>query len=210
MALLVSISFKSETDDTLAMFGNTVFQKMSTDTQYDALKTFVDSIRIKNDAFILSIANTTHGGKDRSDDKKQCRSALEKLLVFVARQLEFLAEDNARFITDSGYEVRNVKKSAKKGRVVITELEAPILKVINLDKTRCADLTWSEVTNGIYYAIRYKLRTETVWIADDFNDIGEYSFTNLEANNVYDFAVRSMGAGGVLSEWSTPVPVFIT
>jgi hypothetical protein len=209
MPVLVSLSFKREVDDTLVTFTNTVHHKMSTDTQYASLKTFVEGIRLKNDAFILSIANASQGGKDRNDIRKDCRFELEKLLVFVARQLEYLAEGNPRFITDSGYELRNTKKTPKT-TTPITTLDAPILKVHNSEKTRCADLTWDDVKNVLYYGIRYKLRTETVWITDDFNDIGEFSFTNLEANNVYDFAVRAMGAGGVVSEWSTPVPVFIT
>jgi hypothetical protein len=212
MAVLVSLGFRREADDTLVTFSNTVFQRMSTDTQYASLKNFVDDIYNKNQLFIASIADFVHGGNDRSDAKKACRADLEKLLVFVARQLEYLANDNPRFVTDSGYDMRSTTKAKKtvREKEPISTLDAPVLTVKNLDKSGYAEMAWDEVKNALYYGIQHKKREESAWTNGSYNHIGEFTFVNLASETVYEFQVRSMGPFGVLSAWSAPVPVFIT
>jgi hypothetical protein len=212
MALLVSLSFKREADDTLVTFANTVTQRMLIDPQYASLKPYVEAIDVKNKKFTVSIADAVLGGKDRSDDKKTNRMDLEKSLVFVARQLEYLADGNARFITDSGYTLRAATKSNRKAKNLapIESLETPVLKVKNLDKAGYAEMEWEEIKNALYYGIQFKLRAETTWTNGQYNHVGEFVFTNLESDNVYEFQVRAMGPFGILSSWSAPVPVFIT
>lgn len=212
MAVLVSLGFKREADDTLVTFSNTVTQRMLIDPQYAALKSDVEAIDVKNKKFSASIADAALGGKDRNDDKKTNRIDLEKSLVFVARQLEYLADGNARFITDSGYTLRTTAKSTRRSKALapIDSLEIPVLTVKNLTQAGYAEMTWDNIKNALYYGIQFKLRTETTWTNGQYNHIGEFVFTNLQSDNVYEFQVRAMGPFGILSSWSAPVPVFIT
>lgn len=212
MALSVSMGFKTFADDRLVTFAHTIKQRTTADPQYASLKLFIDDIGVRNQAFISSIADAVLGGKDRNDNKMVDRTALIRVLVTVAHQIEYLADNNPRVITDSGYEIRNAAKASRKAKDLpqITSLETPVLTVKNLEKDGYAELTWDDIKNALYYGIQFKLRTETTWTNGQYNHIGEFTFTNLESDNVYEFQVRAMGAFGVLSSWSAPVPVFIT
>ena len=212
MAVFASMGFKKYTDDGVVSFAHTVKQRMSNDPKYAALLSYVDEIEVKNKTFSARIADAVLGGKDRNDDKNVGRADLEKTLVFVARQLEYMANGDARFITDSGYELRASNRTSRKAKDLpsIDSLETPVLTVKNLTQNGYAEMTWADIKNAIYYGIQFKLRTETTWTNGQYNHIGAFTFTNLESDNVYEFQVRAMGPFGILSSWSAPVPVFIT
>lgn len=141
MEIFVSVAFKQYPDDKLVTFTNTVYQKMSTDTQYTTLKSLVEVIKVKNGAYIAGIALASRRDSGLIADRKNLKDILLKHLVKVARQLEDLTADNGdnpRIITDAGFEVRNATKTEKDP---VTELNIPVLSVTTNDnKPRTAKL----------------------------------------------------------------------
>ena len=211
MSLFVSLAFKKYLDDKLVSFSNTIYQRMTDDQKYASLKEYVDDIKTKNTAFILAIANAALGGKDRKDDKKTFREALIKHLVKVARQLEDLAEErgnDSRVITDASFEVRNTNRAEKEP---VTALDTPVLVAKDIDKkTGWASLIWVKVSHALTYAIRHKKKSETVWQNGNYNDTGEFTFTNLEPDNVYEFEICALGPNGIASGWSRATPIYVS
>ncbi len=211
MEIFVSVAFKQYPDDKLVTFTNTVYQKMSTDTQYTTLKSYIDDIRVKNDAFIAGIALASRRDTGLIADRKNLKEILLKHLVKVARRLEDLTADNGnnpRIITDAGFEVRNTTKTEKEP---VTALDIPVLTVTTTDnKPGMAKLNWKTVVHALNYAIRHKKMTETAWQNGDYNDKGEFTFTNLESGHVYEFEVCALGSNSISSGFSTTVRIYVS
>ena len=208
MRLYISRKFKKDPDDTLLSFSNTVYQRMTEDVKYALYKPMVDDIKVKNAAFVLGIANAKHGGKDRKSDKNALREALIWVLEDIAVQIERIPNLSARFITDSGFEVRNAEKKSKEP---VTELGIPQNFIaVNLSKPGSAQLTWDEVENAINYTIRFKPKSETVWQNGLFNDKGTYTFAQLKSDTVYEFEVCALGPNGLIGEHATTMPIYVS
>ena len=207
MAAQVSLAFKKLPDGELVSFSNTVFQRMTADVQYVTLKAYYDDIQPKIAAFTLAIANAILGGKDRYDTKKDCREILIKQLVIVARQVEILADDIERVMTDAGFEARKTKGD----KPAITQVDVPTnIKVKNLDKSGSVMLTWEKVANGLNYAIQHKKKEEIGWKNGNYNSKGEFVFNDLEADARYEFQVRSLGPDSLMSDWTMPVGIMVS
>ena len=134
MRLKVSRGFKSYTDDKIVSFANTVYERMSSDSQYITLKPFVDDIKVKKDALVTGIAFAVRKDQDRRDEKNAFKVALINFLDKIAHKLEDLVEErgnNSRVITDAGFEVRNTTKKEKEP---VTELDMPVLIAKDVDK----------------------------------------------------------------------------
>lgn len=211
MAPKVSRGFKRHSDDKTVSFASTVHERMSSDVQFVALKPFVDDIKVKKDALVTGMALALRKDQDRKDEKKILKQNLMNLLEKIARKLEDLVEengDNARIITDAGFEIRTNNKTEK---VAITELDIPEnVEAKNLKKTGSVLLTWDEVANAINYAIRYKAKSENVWQSGFFNNKGNYTFNNLQSDTVYEFEVWAIGPNGITSEYVAAVPVYVS
>ena len=208
MAAQVSIAFKKLPDGELVSFSNTVFQRMSAEVQYITLKTYCDDIQPKTAAFTLAIANAILGGTDRKDAKKDCREILIKQLVIVARQVEILADDIERVMTDAGFDARKTKGDSKPA---VTQVDVPTnIKVKNLDKSGSVMLTWEKVANGLNYAIQHKKKEETAWKNGNYNSKGEFVFNELEADTRYEFQVCTLGPDSLKSDWTMPVGIMVS
>ena len=208
MAAQVSLAFKKLPDGELVSFSNTVFQRMTAEAQYITLKTYCDDLQPKTAAFTLAIANAILGGTDRKDAKKDCREILIKQLVIVARQIEILADDIDRVITDAGFEAR---KSTKPDKAPIKEIAVPKdVAVKNLDKSGAVRLSWEKVANALNYAIQHKKKEETAWKNGNYNSKGEFIFNDLEADTRYEFQVCSLGPDSLKSDWTMPVGIMVS
>jgi pyruvate-formate lyase len=210
MALFVSLAFKQYSDDKLVSFSHTVFQRMSTDPQYGAFKSFVDEVNSKNDRLIVCVADAKLGGKDRYNNRDIAKLNLLKVLTRLATEIQNSDNDNERFITDAGFEVRNFARGAKKTTFVVKELDVPILTAINLDHMGCAETKWNEIPNALLYALQHREKGETVWQNGDYNHIGEFTFTNLESDKVYEFQIRALGPFSTSSAWSPTVTIYVS
>lgn len=212
MALLVSMAFKRGTDDALVGFTNTAHLKMSTNSQYAAFKSLYEDADLKKQAFVVCIAAAVLGGKNQTADRNAARKALIKILVAIGHQLEDAANDDERFITDAGYEIRNTARSSKKARIasLITSIDTPTLKAENLDTPCFVRLTWNEVDNGIIYLIRHKKQSETVWQSGNHSDGDEFTFTNLESETVYEFEISALGPNNLTSSPARAIPVYVS
>lgn len=208
MRLYISRKFKKDSDDTLVSFSNTVYQKMTDDVKYALYKPMVDDIKVKITAFVLGIANAKPGGTDRKSDKNALREALIWVLEDVAVQIERIPNLTARFITDSGFEVRTAEKKSKEP---VTSLGIPQnFMAANLSTAGHAKITWDEVENAINYTIRYKPKSETIWQNGLYNDKGSYTFTQLQSDTVYEFEVCALGPNGLIGEYATTVPIYVS
>ena len=211
MGLKVSRGFKSYTDDKIVSFANTVYERMSSDSQYITLKPFVDDIKVKKDALVTGIALAVRKDQDRRDEKNAFKEALINLLDKIAHKIEDLVEErgnNSRVITDAGFEVRNTTKKSKEP---VTELGIPQNFIAaNLSKSGSVQLTWEEVLDAINYTIRYKPKSETVWQNGIYNDKGTYTFTQLQPDTVYEFEVCALGPNGLIGEYATTVPIYVS
>lgn len=214
MGLSVSLAFKLFADDKLATFGNTTHQMMSGNDKYLSLKSFVDDIKVKTDAFFLSMALASRRDIQMINDKNNLRESLLKLLVKVARELEGLAEDNGddpRYITDAGFEVRGANKAAKSIKRAVIELDTPVVDAINIkDKPGCATVKCKRVKKAINYAFLYRKLDAADWQNGTYHSSGEHTFTNLESRTVYEFQMIAQGANGAASGASAPVAIFVT
>ena len=208
MRLYISRKFKKDPDDTLVTYSNTVYQKMTDDVKYAVYKPFVEDIKVKNDAFILGIANAKPGGTDRNSDKNDLREELIWILEGLAVQIERTPNVTARFITDAGFEVRNTEKKSKEP---VTGLGIPQNFIaVNLSTAGHAKITWDEVLNALNYTIRYKPKSEMVWQNGLYNDKGTYTFSQLKPDTVYEFEVCALGPNGLISEYASTVPVYVS
>ena len=52
--------------------------------------------------------------------------------------------------------------------------------------------------------------SETVWQNGNYNDTGEFTFTNLEPDNVYEFEICALGPNGIASGWSRATPIYVS
>ncbi len=208
MAAQISLAFKKLPDGELVSFSNTVFQRMTADAQYITLKTYYDDLQPKTTAFTSAIANAILGGTDRRDAKNDCREIIIKQLVIVARQVEILADDNERIISDAGYVARKTNKSDK---APIKEIAVPKdLLVKNLDKSGAVKLTWEKVANALNYAIQHKKKEETAWKNGNYNSKSEFVFNDLEADSRYEFQICSLGPDSLKSDWTLPVGIMVS
>ena len=205
MSLNVSLKFKSYPDDRLATFANTVYERMSVDTKYTALKPSVDNLHTGQILFNSTIANAALGGKDRTDDKNASREALIKLLVSIAHKIEEMTDDNPRVITEAGFDIRNTNKTPKED---VTEMDTPVLTVTS-NRKGFAKLVWNKVPNAINYAIKHKAKTETAWQNGNYYSEPAFSFTNLESETVYEFQICALGPKNVSSDWTAPTSVWV-
>ncbi len=214
MGLSVSLAFKLFADDKLATFGNTTYQMMSGDVKYLSLKSFVDDIKVKNDAFVLGIALASRRDTMLVADKNNLRDVLLKHLVNVARKIEDLAaenDDDLRIITGAGFEVRGANKAAKGAKRAITELDTPVVEAKNVnDKPGYATVKCKRIKNAINYAFLYRILDEPVWQNGTYNSSAEYTFTNLESRKVYEFQIIAQGTNGLSSGASAPVAIFVS
>ena len=206
MTVYVSLAFKSYAIDRLVSFATTIHERMTADAKYVALKPSVDDTKASLVAFNKAIANAKNGGKDRIADKSDAKAALIKQLSSLARKIEDAANDNPRFITDSGFELRSMTRTAKEE---VTELDTPVLTIIDLKRAGCAKLVWDEMPNVLNYPIRFKKKVSEGWQMGEFPDSGEFTFTNLEPDTPYEFSVCAAGANNVKSDWSTPVRFWV-
>ena len=214
MGLSVSLGFKLYADDKLATFSNTTYQMMSGDEKYVSLKSFVDDIKVKNDAFVLSIALASRRDTMLVADKNNLKEILLKHLAKVARALEDLAEDNdddPRIITDAGFEVRGANKASKGTKRTVTELDTPVVEAKNIEnKPGFATVKCKRVRNAINYAFLYRILDEPVWQNGTYDSTGEYTFANLESRKVYEFQIIAQGTNGLASGASVPVAIFVS
>lgn len=212
MPIFVSLDFKKYTDDKLVTFTNTVYQHMSVDAQYASLKPSIDDIKIKFDAFTTGISLAVRRDKDRIDEKNAFKEALlQHLSIKIARKLEDLAienGDNPRIITDAGFEVRGANKTAKEA---VTILDTPVLTVKNVEnKSGYATVKCKRVRNAINYAFLHRKMGEPVWQNGNYNNSGEFTFTNLEPKTVYEFQIYAQGPDGLSSDMSMPVAIYVS
>jgi hypothetical protein len=213
MALLVLLAFKRYSDDKLVIFAHTVYQRMSTDTQYVAFKTSVDEVETINSRLIACIADAKLGGTDRTSKRDDAKKDLVRILVKLAGDLQHTALDNERFVTDSGFEVRNTSRKNQKNKTapaVLKELDVPTLVVTNLENFGSVESSWNEVPNALMYALQYRIKGETVWQNGQYNHIGEFTFMNLESEKVYEFQVRALGPFSTSSAWSPAVVIYVS
>ena len=214
MGLSVSLSFKQSADDKLVSFSNTTYQMMSGDVKYVSLKSLVDDIKVKNDAFVLGIALASRRDTGLIADKNNVKEMLIKHLVKVARALEDLAEENGddpRIITDAGFEVRGTNKTSKSAKRTNTELDTPGVEAKNInDKPGCATVKCKRVKNAINYAFLYRILDEPVWQNGTYNSTGEHTFAYLESRKVYEFQIIAHGTNGLASGASVPVAIFVS
>jgi hypothetical protein len=211
MSVSISLAFKKLPDAKMVVFANTIFQRMSEDAKYVSLKSYYDAVKTANEAFSLAISNAALGGTDRRDAKNDAKEVVIKALVSITRRLEEMAEndnDNTRIVTDAGFEVRSYEKKSKEP---ITVLETPILSAKNIEnRDNAATIMWPLVPNAINYAIRHKKITDTEWQNGNYNNTGEFTFPNLEGGNVYMFQICAQGDNGLMSNWATSLPVYVS
>ncbi len=207
----VSRGFKSYTDAKIVTFASTIYERMSSDNQYITLKPFVDDVKVKKDALVTGIALAVRKDQDRRDEKNAFKIALINLLDKIAHKIEDLVEErenNSRVITDAGFEVRNTTKKEKEP---VTELDMPVFIAKDVDKKAgWASLTWGKVLHALTYAIRHRKKSETVWQNGNYNDKGEFTFTNLEPDNVYEFEICALGPDGISSGWTGATPIYVS
>ena len=211
MPLSISIAFKRHKEDRMISFATTIYERMSADAKYLALKPTYDDVKAAVTAYSTAIANALNGGKDRLADRDEAKDVLVNLLYSLSRKVEDVCGDNPRFITDAGFEIRTVGRGAKERTVkeAVTELATPALKVTNDNRKNFAKLDWPEVVHTLTYAIRMKKKEETVWQNGNYNDVNQFVFDNLDSESVYDFTICAIGSNNVKSEWSPVVSVWV-
>ena len=214
MALSVSLAFKEYTDDKLASFSNTVYQMMSGNVKYASLKSFVDDIKIKTDAFVLGAALASRRDIGHIAERNNLRAILLKHLVKVARQLEDLADandDDSRIITDAGFEVRGTSKTSKGTKRIVLELDTPVVEAKNVEnKPGVAIVKCNKVKNAINYIFVYLKLDAPDWQNGTYDSSGQNTFTQLDPRTVYEFQIIAQGTNGLSSGASVPVAIFVS
>ena len=211
MPLSISVGFKKHKDDRMVSFATTIYERMLADAKYLALKPAYDDVKAAVTAYSIAIANALNGGKDRLADRDDAKDVLVNQLSNLARKVEDACGDNARFITDAGFEVRTTVRGPKErtAKESVTELATPVLKVTNDNRKNFAKLNWSEVPHTLTYAIRMKKKEETPWQNGNYNDANQFIFDNLDSETVYDFTICAIGSNNVKSEWSPVASVWV-
>ena len=211
MPLTISLGFKKHKEDRMVSFANTIYERMSADAKYLALKPTYDDVKAAVTVFSTAIANALNGGKDRLADRDAAKDVLVNLLFILSRKVEDACGDNPRFITDAGFEIRTSGRGPKErtAKEAVTELATPALKVTNDNRKNFAKLNWSEVPHTLTYAIRMKKKEETPCQNGNYNDVNQFIFDNLDSESVYDFTICAIGSNNVKSEWSPVVSVWV-
>ncbi len=189
-------------------------QRMSTDVRYAAFKTYVDAINSQNDVFITRISEALLRGDDRIRNKQNAKTDLLNNLVRLAITLQHSPEVSEHFISESGFDIRSYerkKNAPTPPPAVVTQLDAPNLKATDLKQAGAATLEWADVDNAIYYGIQHRIKTtEAAWQNGEYNDDTTFTFTGLEAEKVHEFQVRALGPGGIKSDWSPTVTIYVS
>lgn len=211
MPLLISIAFKRHKEDRMVSFATTIYERMSADAKYLALKPVYDDVKAAVTVYSTAIANALNGGKDRVADRNDAKDALVNQLSILSRKVEDACGDNPRFITDAGFEIRTIGRGSKErtAKEPVTELATPALKVTNDNRKNFVKLNWLDVPDTLTYAIRMKKKEEPVWQNGNYNDVNQFVFDNLDSETVYDFTICAIGPNNVKSEWSPVVSVWV-
>lgn len=78
--------------------------------------------------------------------------------------------------------------------------------------TGVAKLRWSVISNAAAYTVEYCIDpiSDAGWKNGFYNKSANAEIGGLESGGKYWFRVRAIGAGGLLSDWSDPISIFIS
>ena len=203
MKKLIVLSFKTMNDAVLAQFATNVYNKLSADAQFAALKPFADDLKVCSHAFDTGVTNAANGGSLLVKEKNRKFDALTNQLSKIAIQVESSAEGDEDVALAAGFDIVKVSKP-------ITELNAPIgVSVFNVERSGSVKLSWTAVDGAINYGIERKETGETVWLNGDYSTARSLILSGLKPGANMTFHIRTLGRRGLVSDWSQEVSVWV-
>jgi hypothetical protein len=199
----IVFSFKKLSQNDLTTYAGTVVQKMTTDTQFKALKPQVEALKTALDAYNTAVTEAMHGGKLFTIAKNECKETVLEKLEIVARYVSLQAETEA-IVMAAGFEV---KKTAK----TIQELITPSnLSVVNAERTGAVRVSWEKVSGAINYALEMRTKADAPWQNGKYTTATEIYVTDIQPGTFIEFRNRSLGRKELVSEWAPPVGVWVS
>jgi hypothetical protein len=204
----ISLGFKTLQQAKQYEFTVNVVTLMTKDARFDSLRSKVEELDLKKNAWKDAIAEALRGGSDRIEKRDKCREDVSNVLVNLSFSVAAFADNNDALIEASGFDLVQKPSGRKKNPI----LEAPTgLYVTNVDKLGVVRLTWDSVEGSMMYAIEHQIEGSEIW----YN--GKYSTTPKDTvlegyvpGQKVKFRLCSLGRTGVKSDWSSYVEIWIS
>ena len=202
MSVLV-FSFKQFGQLELSAFATRVVQKMPADAQFTTLMPQVTLLKAALEAYNTAASIASEGGKDRTAEKNKRLDVLTTELVTVARHVDMLANGDGAVIVAAGFDVRNQRKA-------IVSIPRPTgLRSIKIDLAGAVELKWDKNGTALNFVIEKKPKDESWQNAAFSTTPSSTVLTGYEQGAYIEFRLKAIGRGGLESEYTAPLGVWV-
>ena len=201
MKLILLTVFKQLRDGLLDSYAKNVVTLMTEDPQFTPLKTQVAELKIRQEAYSTAMTNNVNGGRVATIEKNNCKSALLEQMTEVAQLVEILAKSDERVALAAGFDVLKASKS-------YDSLEAPIVqKIVNESTSGLVTVQLSKVDGATNFGIEMRIviegKPDAAWLNGKYTSARKTQIKGLESGKKYQFRFRTIGNGGLVSDWSS-------
>ncbi len=191
----------------LALFTETVCQRIKGVAGYEALQTRIESIRELLDRYNASLVAARNRGISEIMVKNRNHRNLIELLNLLAADLEIAAADNEQLIVDAGFDLRAERGPAFSGKLPPPE----ILKAGSTGRRGEVRLVLKNAFPRAVtmHAVEYSADLAESWRNGSYHSRQIFTVEGLPSSGNLMIRVKGLGNAGRKSEWSDPVLVAV-
>jgi hypothetical protein len=194
----------------LRIFAETILDKMNGNPNYAPFQSLVDTLGTLTTKYKAALF-----AEDGSDKKRAVKNELNAdirafLTTFVAK-IEVAANDlplaeRETYARETGF---TLKESSSNKRTPLSFLDVPLnFKVVDDERPFAALATWERVVNAKTYILQ-ELTKEGIWQDCGATSLLNFVISGTETDVKRTFRSKAMSVGGVMSDYSKPVNVWV-
>ena len=200
------MTFKSYKEEPLRDFADKIRQNMSNDARFTSLKTYVEEMAKRLDAYRTIALDSNAGGKIYTIQKNAKKEELLYQLVLLAKHVDLLANEKEEVVIASGYELRTTAASRP-----TSFLASPMIQKISKgDRSGSVYIEWPHVEGVLYYSIERRIAAEGEWMNGDSTAAKSITLYGFELGQKMEFRICTVGRNNQKSDYSTAIDIYIS
>ncbi len=206
MGQVVMNAFAKLGQDVLAVYAQNVITLMTQDAQFTSLTPQIALLKDCYGAYMPALTDNVNGGRIATVEKDKCKETLINQLRTLGNLVDYVAKGDKSIIRAAGF-------TSRKSATSYTALVAPsVEKYIVHAASRLVTIQLSKVVGVSLFSIEKRFLVEgedTLWISDDYATARRFKISGLVVGKTYQFRIRAIGKGGLVSSWSRMLEVFV-